>query len=122
MISNLLKRVSSLRISYRFLSSSITFSYRQNLVSDLHDENLIDKTVSLYGWLQNRRMNSFGVLRDHSGLIQFFLPSSLKEERQLFKQTPVESCIHVRGLLRKRPEKDINIEKSLGHLEVSFND
>lgn len=81
---------------------------------------MIDTSVSLYGWLQYRRMNSFGVLRDHSGLIQFILPSSMKEERQLLKQTPVESCVHVKGILKRRPETDINTSMNLGHLEVSL--
>jgi len=101
-------------------SFSTNFSYRQNLVSDLSNVNLIDQTVSLHGWLQYRRMNSFGVLRDHSGLIQFIFPSSMKEERQIFKETSVESCVHIKGILKKRPERDINTNMTLGHLEVSL--
>jgi len=125
MFSSLIKHFSSTLRHCRLASSSSsslskTFSYRKNLVSDLSNINLIDKSVSLYGWLQYRRMNSFGVLRDHSGLIQFVLPSSMKEERQIFKQTPVESCVHIKGILKKRPDKDINTDMILGHLEVSL--
>jgi aspartyl-tRNA synthetase len=89
------------------------------LVSDLSNVNLIDQEISLHGWLQYRRMNSFGVLRDHSGLVQFILPSSMKEQRKILKQTPVESCVHIKGILKKRPQGDINTEMKLGHLEVS---
>jgi len=118
MFSLFVKHFSSTIRNYRLLSTK--FSYRQNLVSDLSNINLIDQSVSLHGWLQYRRLNSFGVLRDHSGLIQFILPSSMKDERQILKQTPVESCVHIEGILKKRPERDINTEMNLGHLEVSF--
>lgn len=125
MFSNLfrtLNPIGKLRLGQRFSSSlSTRFSYREHLVEDLKKNELVNQTVSLYGWLQYRRMNSFGVLRDHSGSIQFVLPSSMKEERQLFKQTPVESCLHIKGTLRQRPEKDINHEQDLGHLEVRSN-
>ena len=114
--TNLLKHISLRLRTNRLISTA--FSYRQNLISDLSKENLIETSVSLHGWLQYRRMNSFGVLRDHSGLIQFLLPSSMKDQRQLFKQTPVESCIHIQGLLKQRPQRDINKETKLGHLEV----
>jgi hypothetical protein len=125
MFSSVVKHFCSRLRNCRLASSSLpsfstNFSYRENLVSDLSNINLIDKSVSLHGWLQYRRMNSFGVLRDHSGLIQFILPSSMKEERQIFKQTPVESCVHIKGILKKRPEKDINTDMNLGHLEVCF--
>lgn len=121
MFSSLIKNF-SIRLRHCRLSSNFTknFSYRQNLVCDLSDVNLIDKTVSLHGWLQYRRMNSFGVLRDHSGLIQFILPSSMKQERQILKQTSVESCVHIKGILKKRPERDINKDMKLGHLEVNL--
>lgn len=121
MVSRLLKSVSFSVLNYRFLSSTKSFSYRQNLVSELRNNDLVGRTVSLHGWLHNRRMNSFGILRDHSGFIQFILPPSMKAERLVFKNTPVESCVHVRGILRRRPDKDINHEKDLGHLEVSCN-
>ncbi|CAF0879570.1 unnamed protein product [Rotaria sordida] len=129
MFSNIVKRFLPTIRHCRFVSSSSSsssfstnFSYRQYLVSDLSNINLIDRSVSLHGWLQYRRMNSFGVLRDHSGLIQFILPSSMKEERQIFKQTPVESCIYINGILKKRPEKDINTNMLLGHLEIHVTD
>ena len=121
MFSHLLKSLpSSIRVG-RWSSSlfSTNFSYRQNLVGDLSNVDLIDTPVSLHGWLQYRRMNSFGVLRDHSGFVQFILPSSMKEERQLLKQTPMESCLHITGVVRKRPERDINTQTNLGHLEVN---
>jgi aspartyl-tRNA synthetase len=116
MFSNLLKRFPSIIRNCRF--GSTNFSYREHLVSDLSNVNLIDTSVSLYGWLQYRRLNSFGVLRDHSGLVQFILPSSMKEQRQILKQTSVESCVYIKGILKKRPEKDINTDMKLGHLEV----
>ena len=121
MFSNLFKRFNANGLGRwtKFLSTySTRFSYREHLVVDLTAKDLLDQTVSLYGWLQHRRMNSFGVLRDHSGSIQFVLPASLKDERRLFKQTPVESCLHIRGILRRRPDKDVNAEQQLGHLEV----
>jgi hypothetical protein len=96
MFACLVKHLSSTIRHYRLSSRlfSTKYSYRKNLVSDLSNINLIDQSVSLHGWLQYRRMNSFGVLRDHSGLIQFILPSSMKDERQIFKETPVESCLN----------------------------
>ena len=110
----------SWKINSRYFSKK--YSYRENLVSDLSNTKLIDQTVSLHGWLQYRRLNSFGVLRDHSGLVQFILPSSMKDERQIFKQTPVESCIHIKGILKKRPERDVNPQMQLGDLEVNVTD
>ncbi|UJR38500.1 hypothetical protein I4U23_031167 [Adineta vaga] len=124
MFSNLLKQFSlTVRHCCRLSSSySTKYSYRQHLVSDLSNKNLIDTSVSLHGWLQYRRLNSFGVLRDHSGLIQFILPSTMKQERQILKQTSVESCVHIKGVLKKRPEKDINTDMSLGDLEIHVTD
>lgn len=119
MLFRLIKNV-SWKINPRYLSTK--YSFRENLVSDLSNEKLVDQSVSLHGWLQHRRMNSFGVLRDHSGLIQFLLPSSMKNQREIFKQTPVESCIHIKGILRKRPERDVNPQTQLGHLEVNVTD
>ena len=124
MFSNLAKRLLSIKHLHRFTSSSLfstKFTYRQHLVSDLSNDKLIDTIVSLHGWLQYRRMNSFGIVRDHSGLIQFIIPSSMKEERRLLKQTPVESCVSIEGVLKNRPEKDINSNLHLGHLEVNLN-
>ena len=124
MFSRLIKHFSltirNCRLSSTSSSFSTKFSYRENLVDDLSNKSLVDQTVSLHGWLQYRRMNSFGVLRDHSGLIQFILPSSMKEERQILKTTPVESCIHIKGIVKKRPDRDINTDMRLGHLEVNL--
>ncbi|CAF1657695.1 unnamed protein product, partial [Adineta ricciae] len=123
MFSNIVKRFSSTLRQCRFSSSfSTKFSYRQQLVSDLSNANLVDTPVSLHGWLQYRRLNSFGVLRDHSGSIQFILPPTMKQERQTLKQTPVESCVHIKGILKKRPDEDINSDVSLGHIEVHVTD
>ncbi|CAF1013632.1 unnamed protein product [Rotaria magnacalcarata] len=126
MLSNILKRFSSTVCYYRFASTSscytTKFSYRQYLVSDLSNANLIDTSVSVYGWLQHRRKKLFGVLRDHSGLIQFILPISMKEQREILEKTPFESCIHVKGILKKRPERDINTDMTLGHLEIHVTD
>jgi aspartyl-tRNA synthetase len=44
----------------------------------------------------------------------------MKQERQIFKQTPVESCVQIQGILKKRPERDINTDMTLGELEVSL--
>jgi aspartyl-tRNA synthetase len=121
MFTSFVKHFSSTIRNCRLTSTfSTNFSYRQNLVCDLSDKNLIDQTVSVHGWLQYRRMNSFGVLRDHSGLIQFILPSLMKEERRIFKETSIESCVHIKGILKQRPKRDINTGMTLGHLEVSL--
>jgi len=116
MFSQLIKRFSC---NLRQRQFSTKFSYRKNLVNELSNKSLIDREVSLHGWLQHSRLNSFGVLRDHSGLVQFILPPSMKQQRQILKTTPVESCIHIKGILKQRPERDINKEMNLGHLEVN---
>lgn len=85
----------------------------------LRRKNWLIRIWVLYGWFQSRRMNSFAVLHDHSSSIQFLLPPITRAERQLLKQSPVKSSLHIKGVLRQRAEKGINPNHDCGHFQVN---
>ncbi|CAF0754292.1 unnamed protein product [Didymodactylos carnosus] len=109
------------RLSSSSSSAANSYCSRSHILSELTPSH-VNQTVSLYGWLQYKRLNFIGVIRDYSGSLQFIIPSSLSKCRSLLKQTSLESCIHLNGVIRLRPENQINPQMKSGQLELHLDD
>src|SRR3989344_1493387 len=83
-------------------------------------KDLVGKEVTLFGWVNVRRDQGkiiFIDLRDRSGVVQMvFIPSN-KELFGLAEKLRPEWVIHVKGLVKARPEKTFNPEIPPGKVE-----
>ena len=76
--------------------------------------NKIGQEVELYGWVDSKRDHKkiiFIDLRDRTGIVQV-----VGDEK--FKGLNSEDIIHVKGLVKKRPEKLINPKLKTGKIEI----
>jgi aspartyl-tRNA synthetase len=85
----------------------------------LVDETLIDKTVTLCGWVNTARVQSHQVfvdLRDHEGIVQVLIES---DQPELFKAASAlgnEDCLRVTGTVRARHA--VNEKIKTGRIEI----
>lgn len=89
----------------------------------IQTKNLIGQEVTLCGWINVRRNLGkivFIDLRDRSGIVQIVLvPDNLdKASNELLPKLRPEFVISIKGLVKKRAEKQINKELPLGSLEI----
>ncbi|UXI17842.1 replication protein A [Sarcoptes scabiei] len=77
---------------------------------------LIGETVQLFGWIEFQRYGRFVLLRDAYGKVQIFFPS--KDLQTRCKNCHLESVIRIKGVVCKRPDKDINEEMPNGDVEI----
>jgi aspartyl-tRNA synthetase len=81
----------------------------------------LGQTVSLYGWVHRRRDHGgviFIDLRDREGLAQIVCDPDRAEMFKTAEGLRNEFCVHVTGLVRKRPEGTINPSLKSGEIEV----
>jgi len=94
---------------------------RTNTCGELNEEH-IDKTVTLAGWVHTRRDHGeviFLDLRDAYGVTQLvFNPEDDRLMHDRAHELKSEYVIRVEGLVRKRPEGTINEKLSTGRVEV----
>ena len=79
-------------------------------------ESLIDKEITLSGWVENIRDHGgviFVDLRDIKGTVQL-----VSNDDSIFAKLSKESTLTVRGKVRKRNEEDYNDKISTGTIEV----
>jgi len=85
------------------------------------NESLIGQEVELVGWV-NRCRDLGGVifldLRDREGVIQVVYDPDLKEVFELANSLRAEFCVSIKGLVRGRPEGQINKDMGTGGVEV----
>ena len=84
-------------------------------------KNLTGKEVYLYGWVNVRRDHGkiiFIDLRDRSGVVQMVFVPSNKELYETASQLRSEWVIRVRGKVKERPEKMVNLEIETGKIEL----
>ena len=81
----------------------------------------VGQTVSLCGWV-NRRRDLGGLifvdLRDREGLVQVFFDP---DRTDLFAQAAElrsEFCVHIEGVVRARPESQVNKDMATGEIEL----
>uniref|UniRef100_A0A146L606 Aspartate--tRNA ligase, mitochondrial n=2 Tax=Lygus hesperus TaxID=30085 RepID=A0A146L606_LYGHE len=77
-------------------------------------ERDVGRKITLCGWLQYVRMDSFATLRDAYGSTQILA----KNHKELLSKTPLESVLMVEGEVRKRPEGQANQKMKTGEVEV----
>ncbi|GLP96162.1 aspartate--tRNA ligase [Paraferrimonas sedimenticola] len=81
----------------------------------------VGETVNLVGWV-NRRRDLGGVifldLRDREGLLQVVYDPDLAEVFETASKLRNEFCVQVKGLVRNRPESQINKGMRTGEVEV----
>jgi len=71
--------------------------------------------VSLAGWVQATRMDSFILLRDRSGICQIKADSSSNLHR-----LPLESVVVLKGIVKRRPDGQENPKMATGGIEVEL--
>jgi aspartyl-tRNA synthetase len=85
------------------------------------DESKIDQEIELNGWV-NRRRDLGGVifidLRDREGIVQVVFDPDLKETFELANSLRNEFCISIKGLVRTRPEGQVNRDMTTGGIEI----
>ena len=93
---------------------------RSHLCGQLSAEN-IDQTVSVTGWVLNRRDHGgviFIDLRDRSGRVQIVADPDYPEPFEIADMSRGEFVLSVTGRVRMRPEGTINKDLSTGEIEV----
>lgn len=92
-----------------------------NRISVIETKDLVGEEVNLYGWVNVRRDQGkiiFIDLRDRSGVVQMvFVPSNKDLFGSAEKLRP-EWVIRVKGLVKERPEKMVNLDIPTGKIEI----
>ena len=87
----------------------------------LVDEGLIDREVTLCGWVDTRRDHGgviFIDLRDHEGIVQVVIEPDNVTAFAAAEQLRYEYCLRVRGKVRARPASQVNDRLHTGKIEV----
>lgn len=83
--------------------------------------SFIDKNVTLCGWVSKRR-DLGGVifldLRDREGIVQVVYDPDLPEVFELANSLRQEFCVKIEGLVRARPEGQVNKGMRTGEIEI----
>lgn len=84
-------------------------------------DHLLEKHVSLYGWVHRRRDHGgviFVDLRDREGLVQIVFNPDDSEVFNLAEEIRNEYCIVVEGVVQRRPDGTVNKNLKSGAIEV----
>ncbi len=96
------------------------FDMRTNYCGNI-DASYIGQTVTLCGWV-NRRRDLGGVifldLRDREGIVQVVYDPDLPEVFELANSLRQEFCVSITGVVRARPEGQINPNMTTGEIEI----
>ncbi len=87
----------------------------------LVSKDLVDKEVTLCGWVNKRRDLGgliFIDLRDREGLVQVVFEPERKDSYDVASELRNEYCITVRGVVKPRPDNQINKDLKTGAVEV----
>ncbi|MBE8167769.1 MAG: aspartate--tRNA ligase [Shewanella sp.] len=81
----------------------------------------VSQEVTLVGWV-NRSRDLGGVvfldLRDREGIVQVVYDPDLKESFEVASSLRAEFCVQVKGLVRARPDSQINSGMKTGEIEI----
>ena len=87
----------------------------------LVDETLIDRDVTLCGWVDTRRDHGgviFIDLRDHEGVVQVVIEPDNARAFATAEQVRYEYCLRISGRVRGRPASQVNDRLRTGKIEV----
>ncbi|STX51379.1 aspartyl tRNA synthetase [Legionella busanensis] len=85
------------------------------------NETMIDQSVSICGWVHNRRDHGgviFLDIRDRTGLVQVVYEPELAEIFKIAEKLRHEFVIYVKGKVRARPAGMINPKMATGQIEI----
>lgn len=84
----------------------------------------VGKEVTLCGWV-NRRRDLGGLIfidmRDREGIVQVFFDPDHKDAFALASELRNEFCIQIKGIVRARPDHQVNKDMATGEVEVFAN-
>ncbi|WP_405077615.1 aspartate--tRNA ligase [Pectobacterium versatile] len=96
---------------------------RTNYCGQLNSSH-VGQEVTLCGWV-NRRRDLGGLIfidmRDREGLVQVFFDPDRQDVFKLASELRNEFCIQLTGVVRARPESQINKDMATGEVEVFAN-
>ncbi|BES84718.1 aspartate--tRNA ligase [Pectobacterium araliae] len=96
---------------------------RTNYCGQLNSSH-VGQEVTLCGWV-NRRRDLGGLIfidmRDREGLVQVFFDPDRQDAFQLASELRNEFCIQLTGVVRARPESQINKDMATGEVEIFAN-
>ncbi|POE05949.1 aspartate--tRNA ligase [Pectobacterium odoriferum] len=96
---------------------------RTNYCGQLNSSH-VGQEVTLCGWV-NRRRDLGGLIfidmRDREGLVQVFFDPDRQDEFKLASELRNEFCIQLTGVVRARPESQINKDMATGEVEIFSN-
>lgn len=81
----------------------------------------VGQTVTLAGWVHRRKDLGglvFIYMRDREGLVQVFFDPEEKAAHEIASELRNEFCITIEGIVRARPENQINLEFKTGEIEI----
>ncbi len=81
----------------------------------------IGQTVTLCGWVNKRRDLGgliFIDLRDREGIVQVMFDPDLPEVQAIANTLRSEFCVKVTGIVRARPEGQVNAQMATGEIEI----
>ncbi len=85
------------------------------------DTRFVGQEVTLYGWV-NKRRDLGGVifidLRDREGVVQVVIDPDTEATFELASSLRNEFCVAITGLVRARPESQVNSDMRTGGIEV----
>jgi aspartyl-tRNA synthetase len=92
---------------------------KRTLVSETKDH--VGKEANLFGWVSVRRDHGkiiFIDLRDRSGIVQVVFVPQAKDLYQTAEKLRPEWVIRLKGKVKERPEKMINLDIETGKVEI----
>ncbi|WP_375055419.1 aspartate--tRNA ligase [Zobellella sp. DQSA1] len=82
---------------------------------------LVGQSVTLSGWVHRRRDLGgliFIDLRDREGIVQVFFDPDKAEAYEKAAELRAEFCVQITGVVRARPESQINKDMATGEVEI----
>ncbi|XP_075844502.1 aspartate--tRNA ligase, mitochondrial isoform X2 [Microtus pennsylvanicus] len=109
----------SLTLGAQRIPEFSSFVARTNTCGELRSSHL-GQEVTLCGWIQYRRQNTFLVLRDCHGLVQIIIPQdeSAASVKKILCEAPLESVVKVTGTVISRPPGQKNPKMPTGEIEI----
>jgi len=87
----------------------------------LVDETLVDRDITLCGWVDTRRDHGgviFVDLRDHEGVVQVVVEPENAAAFATAEHVRYEFCLRITGKVRRRPASQVNERLRTGAIEV----
>ncbi|MFC0179054.1 aspartate--tRNA ligase [Thorsellia kenyensis] len=85
------------------------------------NQSHVNQTISLAGWVHRRKDLGgliFIYLRDREGLVQVFFDPKNQASFEIAQQLRNEFCISIEGIVRARPENQVNHDVKTGSIEI----